>query len=49
MFGVSSLICVSCLYVLFNICGETNFMDFEEFFGFMTVCGISRIWIDVCF
>ena len=25
-----------CLYVLFFICVETNFVDFKEFCGFMT-------------
>ena len=32
---VSSKFCVHCLYVLFYICVETNFVDFEEFFSFM--------------
>ena len=34
--SISSKICVWCLYVLFSICVETNLVDFEEFFGFMT-------------
>ena len=29
-------ICAWCLYALFHICVETNFVDFEEFCGFVT-------------
>ena len=33
---ISSKSCVWRLYVLFYVCVETNFVDFEEFSGFMT-------------
>ena len=33
---ISSKICVWCLYALFYICVETNFVDFEEIFRIMT-------------